>query len=132
MSRSLEKRPNLGQMGEQWAAEYLIEHGCTILARNWRCPCGELDVVAASGGYILFVEVKTRSGWDISKPLEAVGPGKQRRLLLAAESYLMNHPEEQRQPRLDVCVILAPQGVDTKEPQICYLKNAVQGDLWTR
>lgn len=113
-------------MGEQWAAEYLIKHGCTILARNWRCPYGELDVVAASGDYILFVEVKTRSGWDISKPLEAVGPGKQRRLLLAAESYLMCHPEEQRQPRLDVCVILAPQGVRTVRPKLFYLENAIQ------
>ena len=121
----------LGNQGEQWVADYLVRRGCTILARNWHCRYGELDVVAASGPCILFVEVKTRRRGTVSDLLETVGPGKQRRLVLAVQCYLMCHPEERRQPRLDVCVILAPQGVDTKEPQICYLKNSIQGDLWT-
>lgn len=117
----------LGQMGEQWVVDYLTGRGCTILARNWHCRYGELDVVAASGPYLLFVEVKTRKGAALSEALASVGPAKQRRLLLAAESYLLCHPDEQRQPRMDVCVVLAPQGVDTRQPQLYYLENAFEG-----
>ncbi len=117
-------RPSLGRAGENWAAEHLRAQGYTILERNWHSRWGEMDIIAARGNIVAFVEVKTRKTGGLEGPLEAVSPSKQARLLLTAQSYLMLHPEEERQPRMDVCAILARQGVHTQKPEILYLENA--------
>lgn len=117
-------RQPLGAVGEHWAEIYLRGRGYTILHRNWRCRWGEVDLIAANDGYIAFVEVKARKARSLERPLEAVSQKKQERLHLTAEAYLVSHPEEQRQPRMDVCAILAPQGTYTKNPEITYLENA--------
>ncbi|MEP6599789.1 MAG: YraN family protein [Actinomycetota bacterium] len=62
----------VGRYGERVAERHLADAGLTILARNWRCPAGELDLVARDGAVLVFCEVKTRSSTDFGDPAEAV------------------------------------------------------------
>ena len=78
----------LGDRGEAAAAQYLRKRGCQLLASQWRCRYGELDLVARDrDGTICFVEVKLRSGSFAGLPREAVDRRKQERLRAAAACY---------------------------------------------
>lgn len=113
----------MGEWGEKLVAEDLERRGWSVLATNFRCRMGELDIVAADGRYLTFVEVKLRKDARFGQALEAVTPAKQRRLRAAAEFYLMGHPTG-LQPRFDVVEVYAPQGTRTKDPSIYYIENA--------
>jgi len=78
----------LGDRGEELAARFLRARGYRILARNFRCPRGEIDLIARDGEIVVFVEIKGRSGDRFGSPLEAVTAVKRRRLERAAERYL--------------------------------------------
>lgn len=112
-----------GQWGEDLVAEDLRQKGWTIAATNFRCRMGELDIVAQNERYLVFVEVKLRKNDLYGAACEAVTPAKQRKLLAAAQYYLMSHPTE-LQPRFDVAEVYAPQGVHTEHPSISYIENA--------
>ncbi len=95
----------LGRFGEQLAAEYLVERGLTVLTRNWRCPEGEIDIVALEGKELLFVEVKTRSSRAYGHPFEAVTSDKANRLHRLA----LRWKQETRDPRkfrIDLIAVL--------------------------
>lgn len=81
-------RAALGRFGEQVAAEHLVASGLTILARNWRCREGELDIVAMDGDVLVMCEVKTRRGLGFGTPLDAVTPAKAARLRRLAVRWL--------------------------------------------
>lgn len=74
--------------GERIAAEYLSRQGCVVLQHNWRCPHGEVDIIAQDGETVLFVEVKARHQIEYALPREAVDARKQQRLRRCAELYL--------------------------------------------
>jgi putative endonuclease len=78
----------IGRYGEQLAAHHLRRTGLTLLARNWRCPEGEVDIVARDGDVLVFCEVKTRSSTAFGWPAEAVGGAKAARLRRLAACYL--------------------------------------------
>ena len=78
----------LGADGEAIAASFLLNKGYKILFKNWRHKHLEIDIIAKSERYLVFVEVKTRSGTLYGQPSEAVGYAKQKRLLRAAQAYL--------------------------------------------
>jgi len=108
-------RKRLGDAGERMAAEWLAARGYRIAARQWRCPYGELDLVAQEpgerGGELVFVEVKTRRGDRMGAPEEAVTPAKRARLVAAAQTYLAEHGQEQHPYRIDVLAVdLSPSG----------------------
>ncbi|MGZ6792765.1 MAG: YraN family protein, partial [Mycobacteriales bacterium] len=65
-------RQALGRWGEEHAVRHLEAAGYEVLSRNWRCREGELDIVARSGGALVFVEVKARTGTAYGEPAEAV------------------------------------------------------------
>lgn len=113
----------LGRWGEDRAAEYLRDRGYHILAANWKCRFGEIDLVAGDGTCLCFVEVKLRKSAAYGSAAEFVDRRKQSRLRATAELWLMRHPTD-LQPRFDVVEIYAPQGMDTKKPEIFHLKNA--------
>ena len=86
-------RRSLGEVGESLAARYLTERGARVLARNWRCLEGELDlVVVEPDGVVVAVEVKTRRGVGFGDPVEAVTPVKQRRLRRLLGQWLRQNP----------------------------------------
>jgi putative endonuclease len=78
----------LGARGERLAAEWYATRGYQVVARNWRCRDGELDLVVARPGELVFCEVKTRSSDRFGVPAEAVTPAKQRRLRRLAAQFL--------------------------------------------
>jgi putative endonuclease len=91
---SSDPRRALGALGERLAREHLDRAGYEILERNFRCRSGELDIVAAAEGALVFVEVKTRVSGGRSGPagpLDAIGDGKRRRLRLLAAEWLCAH-----------------------------------------
>ncbi len=87
MDRRFDAR-RLGIDGERVAAEWYEARGYTVLARNWRCSDGELDLILCSGSTVVFCEVKTRSSDRFGTPFDAVGPDKQRRLRRLAGRWL--------------------------------------------
>ncbi|MBI3126325.1 MAG: YraN family protein [Candidatus Tectomicrobia bacterium] len=100
-----------GMRGEDAACLYLKKNGYRILARNYRGPRYEVDVVAEEAGALAFVEVKTRRPGEEEGALLAIGPLKQRRITHAAEHYLLTHPDARRFPcRFDVVVVEAAPG----------------------
>ena len=113
----------LGQWGEEQVAKKLLRNGWTIVARNFRCRFGELDLVAKNETFLAFVEVKLRKDVRFGSACEAVTLSKQRKLRAAAQYYLMGHPTH-LQPRFDVAEVYAPQGVRTETPAIYYIENA--------
>lgn len=86
------RKDELGRSGEERAAGYLEEQGYRLLARNWRCTQGELDIVAVRDGVVVFVEVKTRSTVDFGHPFEAVDDRKRERLWRLAHAWIREHP----------------------------------------
>lgn len=92
----------LGAEGEQVAAEYLKRRGCLVLARNWRGPRGEVDIVARDGNTLVVCEVKTRSGVGYGSPFEAVTATKAARLRGLAADWLCGQDGVYGDVRVDV------------------------------
>lgn len=113
----------LGRYGEALAAEFLREKGCRILGMNYRTRLGEIDVIAADRRYVIFAEVKLRKSAAFAEAREFVTYAKQRRLAAAAEEWLQKNPQK-LQPRFDVIEIYAPDGINTKKPDIRQWENA--------
>ena len=80
---------NIGREGEDVAANYLMQKGYRIVARNWRYGPKEIDIVARDGDTMVFVEVKTRSTLAFELPQEAVTKKKMKNLVEAADAYLL-------------------------------------------
>ncbi len=100
------KHNDLGQKGEDMAAQYLEQHGYCILERNWtNMGRKELDIIATKDDVAVFVEVKTRRAGSAQSPLEAVDARKQRRICLAADSFLKANRIDFRS-RFDIVAII--------------------------
>jgi putative endonuclease len=82
------RRQQLGRQGEQMAAQALAAAGATILARNWRCPAGEIDLVARDGDTLVVVEVRTRRGEAYGTPEESLTASKQAKLVELGQTYV--------------------------------------------
>jgi putative endonuclease len=78
----------LGQSAESRAEAFLQTHGLTLVARNWRCRFGEIDLIMQDGATRVFVEVRLRSRSDFGGAAASVTPAKQKKLLAAARQYL--------------------------------------------
>ena len=113
----------LGRWGEALAADWLRARGCRVLEANWRCRFGEIDLIVREGGFLCFVEVKLRKSAAYGQAGEFVDRRKQERLRTSAELYLAQNPT-QPQPRFDVVEVYAPQGRETKLPEIRRVENA--------
>jgi putative endonuclease len=101
-------KDRLGVRGEQLAAEFLRNAGYAIVERNWRCPQGEIDVVARDGVETVFVEVKTRSSVAYGHPLEAITVQKLSRLRRLAAAWCEAHPGDHDRIRIDAIAVVAP------------------------
>lgn len=117
------KSNELGAWGEEKAARFLRQQGYEILERNYRCPYGEIDLIALDGDFLVFVEVRLRSSFFHGRPEETVDKRKQRKLYATGEWYLQRHPSE-KQPRFDVVALYARDGMDTWPLPVKHIKNA--------
>jgi putative endonuclease len=98
-------RTEIGQRGEDAAAAYCERIGMTVTARNWRCPMGEIDIVAWDGDTLVLCEVKTRRSERTGSPEDAVSVTKQRRLARLAEAFLASGCRHPLSVRFDVIAI---------------------------
>ncbi|WP_436795444.1 YraN family protein [Actinospongicola halichondriae] len=102
-------RQKLGAHGERLAVRRYEAEGYTVVARNWRCNEGELDLVLRGDGVLVFAEVKTRSSDRFGVPAEAVTPAKQRRIRKLAQRFCADSGERARTLRFDVVSVLRGQ-----------------------
>jgi putative endonuclease len=100
---------SLGQRGEQLAAEYLKRQGYTILATNWHCKNGEIDIVAQKADSLIFVEVRTRRADNTESAFESITPRKQARMIAAAQAYIATHELDNMDWRVDMIGIAIPR-----------------------
>ena len=109
-------RLRLGAEGEERAAAWYRAEGYVIVARNWRCREGEIDLICALGSTLVICEVKTRSSLAYGHPAEAVTPTKQKRLRTLARLWLAaaDPPVRANSIRFDVAAVL-PGEVDVIE-----------------
>ncbi len=99
----------LGPKGEAYALRMLQERGHRLLERNFRCPQGELDLVTWHRDTLVFVEVRARAAHSHRNPAETVTPAKQRRIIRAAQWYLVKRQKGGATPscRFDVVWLTA-------------------------
>ena len=117
-------RNNLvGAWGESLAAEYLKKKKYKLIASGYRCRFGEIDLIVSDKKHLIFVEVKLRKNDKFADAKEFVDIFKQKRLRTTAEFYLAQFPSD-LQPRFDVIEIYAPDGLNTKKPEIYHLEDA--------
>ena len=103
------ERQALGALGEALAAAWYEANGYEVVARNWRCREGELDLVVRKQRTIVFCEVKTRTTTAFGLPQEAVTHDKRQRIRQLAAIWLQTTPVRPRQIRFDVAAILDGQ-----------------------
>lgn len=84
-------RREFGNEGEALAASFLNKKGYTILARQYRCAFGEIDLVCQKANEVVFVEVKSRNSDVFGYPEDSITPMKRRHLLASSEEYLESH-----------------------------------------
>jgi len=99
------ERSALGSAGEDAAARWYEEHGYRIVARNWRCRIGELDIIAAKDGLLVICEVKTRANLRFGGGFEAVTAKKQAKLRAVAEAFLSSLLHGPTSLRFDVASV---------------------------
>lgn len=112
-----------GRWGEALAAKYLEKKKYTVIACNYACRYGEIDLIVQNKTYLVFVEVKLRKSDSFAKASDFVDARKQNRIRMTAELYLSQH-ETELQPRFDVVEIYAPEGTETKKPKITHMEDA--------
>ena len=118
-----------GAAGEMIAARFLRDKKYSILAANYRCRFGEVDIIAADRSYIAFVEVKTRREDALFSPREAVTVAKQRRIVQTAAMYLSHFPSS-LQPRFDVIEVVTAAEDPMKVIELNHIIGAYEtGDL---
>ena len=96
----------LGRFGEDVAAEYLESQGFDVLARNYHCSMGEVDLICRRGGTLVFVEVKTRRSVEYGSPAAAVDAGKLRHMSRVAAFYASTRNLTHMERRLDVMEVV--------------------------
>lgn len=106
-----------GARAEDLCAQLLADAGLRILARNWRCRLGEIDLVADDAGTLVFAEVRLRGSASRGGAAESITAAKQARIIAAARAYLRGRPESDC--RFDVLLLDAPA-----RDRIQWIRNA--------
>ena len=97
----MENNKEAGNYGENIARAYLESKNCVIIAQNYRFLRREIDIIAKDGEYIVFIEVKTRTGTNFGTPAQSVNLNKQKHIISAAKGWLLKN-KTKLQPRFDI------------------------------
>lgn len=106
--RPHDPRHRLGRRGERAAARFLKRRGQRIVARNYRCEAGEIDLICLDAPHVVFVEVKCRAGDEAQEPQDAVRTTQWRRIEGAARYFLRRHAAGDRPCRFDLVTVHWP------------------------
>jgi len=114
-------RRSIGQDGERSAERYLLKQGMRLLTRNYRCATGEIDLIMNDGDTLVFVEVRRRKSSQYGSPLETISASKQRKIISAAQYFLLDQKISSRQSmRFDVVGVIC----DGPQERIEWVRNA--------
>jgi putative endonuclease len=119
------KRRETGALGEKIAGDFLAKNGYQIIETNYRCPEGEIDIVARQQNTLVFIEVRTKRSRIFGSPEESITPTKKERLRTLAERYGQEHENLPEAWRIDVVAIQMEKGGRVK--RISLIENAVEG-----
>lgn len=122
MGEAKDPRRRFGDRGEDMAVAYFLAHGFRLVARNWRCRSGEIDLVMAHGERLHFIEIKTRRTGDYGHPEEAITPQKVEHLRRAIETYLQATSAQPRAYQADALAITLKPG---EKPEFHYIEDIV-------
>ena len=116
-------RQEIGKLGEETARRFLKRRGYRIRETGFRCPHGEIDIIAQHKDWLVFVEVRTRSSPDFGTPEESITQTKKERLIASALAYNSTHKDIPAEWRIDVVAIeLDDKG---KPKRMEHLENAI-------
>jgi len=111
---------NVGQEGENMAFYYICQQGYRVVDRNYRCPYGEIDLIAKDGETFVFIEVKSRQSTLFGQPEDAVDFKKRKKLSTVALWYLEEKKIDNYRARFDVVSIL----LSKQPPEIKLFRDA--------
>jgi len=117
-------RQSTGRLGERLARELLQKKGYRILTANYRCPEGEIDIVAGDKETVVFVEVRTKRSREFGSPEESITPGKMEKLRTLAARYCQEHPELPSSWRIDVVAVEVDR--NDRPVRVELIQNAVE------
>ena len=117
-------RKSIGDLGERIVAEHLEKLKYDIRETNFRCPQGEIDIIAQDGDYLVFVEVRTKTGSSFGTPEESITPVKKARLVSTALAYLQNNDFLAMPWRIDVVAVELGRGGGVT--RIEHIQSAVE------
>ena len=120
------KRRDTGILGEQLACDFLSKNGYDIVETNYRCPEGEIDIVAQRDDMLVFVEVRTKRSRQFGTPEESITKTKMKRLRAVAARYQQAHDDLPQLWRIDVVAIELDH--KNKPSRIELIENAVGDD----
>jgi len=112
-----------GAIAEQLACDYLLKHNLKLVAKNYHCRRGEIDLIMLDKSTLVFVEVRYRKSAKFGSALESVNTQKQQKIIYTAEHFLSNQKTTYPEYRFDV-VAMMPNTQQKNE--ITWLKNAFQ------
>jgi len=118
------KRKDRGDLGEALAKDFLKKKGYRILETNYRCPQGEIDIVAVQKKCLVFVEVRTKSNLNFGTPEESITPAKKQHLKQSAYHYQQNHTGLPDAWRIDMVAVELDSGNNPKRIEI--IENALE------
>jgi putative endonuclease len=117
------KRREVGVLGERIARDFLGRNGYHLLETNYRCPAGEIDIIARHKDALVFIEVRTKRSHQFGSPEESITPAKAKRLRAIAAHYGQKHDNLPASWRIDVvAIVLDKMG---KVSRIELIENAV-------
>ena len=117
-----QERLSLGKFGEDLAFKEIKGLGYKRIIRNYRCPLGEVDLIAMDGDILVFIEVKTRKGGSLAYAKEAVNAKKRRQLSKVALFYMKSNKINEVRARFDVVAV----SLDGGEQQVEVVRNAFE------
>ena len=111
-----------GRYGEQLAVSHLQATGYEIVATNWRCSVGEIDIIAKKDNILVFVEVRSRHAENNEASFESVNTRKQTKLVAAVNTYIDAHKLDEASWRIDVIGVAIPRA---GQPIIEHIEDAL-------
>ncbi len=116
------ERRTLGQRGERLAASHLTTKGYRVVAMNWRCPTGEIDIIAWDRDTLVFIEVRSRVAATTETAFASIDERKREKLLSLAQQYLHITEQEQVTWRMDVVAVAM---LSNRQPIIEHVEDAL-------
>ena len=120
-------RQEVGKLGEKVAQKFLKKQGYRIREVSFRCPHGEIDIIAQKKDYLVFVEVRTKSNLNFGTPEESLTQSKKKKLIASALTYANTHQNLPSLWRIDVIAIELNDKGQAKRIEL--IENAIEQDF---